>query len=181
MSSAAPGDLELLRQFVNTVDPDEHTDALDTPEHLGAWLSDRGLLATGTHVASEDHTRALRFRECVRDLALGNSGPAPDPQAILSFNELAEPTRLVLQLGGDGSAALVAEGSDLDHVLGRLLASVFVAMTDGSWQRLKACSNDTCRWLYFDHSKNRSKKWCTMESCGNVINARAYRERRREV
>jgi len=180
MSSAAPGDLELLRQFVNTIDPDEHTDALDTPERLGSWLVDRGLLTTGTQLAPEEHTRVLGFRESVRDLAMGNSGSGPDPQVIALFNELAGPTRLVMHLSAEGSAELVAEGSGLDRALGRLLASIYVAMTDGSWPRLKACSNDSCRWLYFDHSKNHSKKWCTMESCGNVVNARAYRERRRE-
>lgn len=178
--STAPGDLELLRQFVNTVDPDDHTDALDTPEHLGSWLVDRGLLPTGTQLAPEDHRRVLGFRESVRNLVLGNSGSGPDAQVVASFNELAGPTRLVMRLSGDGSAQLVAEGSGLDRALGRLLASMYVAMTDGSWQRLKACSNDACRWLYFDHSKNHSKKWCTMESCGNMVNARAYRERLRE-
>lgn len=180
MSSTAPHDLEMLRRFVNTVDPDDDTDSIETPGLLSAWLVDHGMLTGGARVDPADHARALRFRETVRDLALSNAGPELDTNLITSFNELIAPTRLVMRLEGDGSAVLLGHGSNLDRALGRLLGSMYAAMIDGTWQRLKACSNDACRWLYFDSSKNRSKKWCSMESCGNVINARAYRERRRE-
>jgi predicted RNA-binding Zn ribbon-like protein len=180
MSSTAPGDLELLRQFVNTVDPDEHTDALDTAEHLESWLVDHGLFTTSVPLDPEDYARVLGFRESVRHLARSNSRSGPDAETITSFNDLAGGTRLMMHLSPEGSAELVAEGSDLERALGRLLKAIYDAMLDGNWRRLKACSKDSCGWLYFDHSKNRSKKWCTMESCGNVVNARAYRSRRRE-
>jgi predicted RNA-binding Zn ribbon-like protein len=51
-------------------------------------------------------------------------------------------------------------------------------MVDGSWSRLKTCENDECRWAFYDQSKNRSAKWCSMQSCGNRMKARAYRARR---
>jgi predicted RNA-binding Zn ribbon-like protein len=43
----------------------------------------------------------------------------------------------------------------------------------------EGCANDTCQWLFFDQSKNRLKKWCEMQTCGNAVNARAYRQRHR--
>jgi predicted RNA-binding Zn ribbon-like protein len=52
-------------------------------------------------------------------------------------------------------------------------------MTEGSWQRLKACGLDTCQWGFFDNSKNQSGHWCAMQVCGNKAKARAFRERRR--
>ncbi len=54
-------------------------------------------------------------------------------------------------------------------------------MVDGSWQRLKACRNDACRWVFYDASKNRSGTWCTMSICGDKLKARAYRRRRRRT
>ncbi|MGH3665303.1 MAG: CGNR zinc finger domain-containing protein [Egibacteraceae bacterium] len=54
-------------------------------------------------------------------------------------------------------------------------------MRDGTWARLKSCANDSCRWLFYDRSKNRSGKWCTMNVCGDILNARAYRARRRST
>jgi predicted RNA-binding Zn ribbon-like protein len=54
-------------------------------------------------------------------------------------------------------------------------------MADGSWSRVKACQNDTCRWLFVDGSRNRSRTWCTMAICGSRMKSRAYRARRRPV
>jgi predicted RNA-binding Zn ribbon-like protein len=62
--------------------------------------------------------------------------------------------------------------------LGRLLAIVSGAIADGSWERLKACREHSCEWAFYDHTKNRSGAWCTMDVCGNRAKARAYRERR---
>jgi predicted RNA-binding Zn ribbon-like protein len=51
------------------------------------------------------------------------------------------------------------------------------AIADGTWQRLKACRDHSCEWAFYDHTKNRSGAWCTMEECGNRAKARSYRER----
>jgi predicted RNA-binding Zn ribbon-like protein len=65
----------------------------------------------------------------------------------------------------------------VDGAIARLMAIVATARGDGSWHRLKACPRDSCEWAFYDRSKNRSGRWCTMESCGNVEKARSYRER----
>lgn len=43
--------------------------------------------------------------------------------------------------------------------------------------RLKLCDNDQCRWLFIDHSKNRSRHWCESATCGNRQRVRRFRER----
>jgi predicted RNA-binding Zn ribbon-like protein len=50
-------------------------------------------------------------------------------------------------------------------------------MADGSWQRLKACKSDTCRWAFIDHARNRSRQWCDMAVCGNREKARTFRKK----
>ena len=40
-------------------------------------------------------------------------------------------------------------------------------MRDGHWQRMKACRNPQCRWVFYDHSRNRTGTWCSMRVCGN--------------
>ena len=52
------------------------------------------------------------------------------------------------------------------------------AMADGSWSRVKSCRNDTCRWLFYDHSRNRSGTWCTMAICGSRMKSRACPDRK---
>jgi hypothetical protein len=43
--------------------------------------------------------------------------------------------------------------------------------------RLKVCDNDQCRWLFLDHSKNRSRQWCESATCGNRQRVRRFRRR----
>jgi predicted RNA-binding Zn ribbon-like protein len=62
-----------------------------------------------------------------------------------------------------------------------VLVAVAEAVADQTWQRLKICRADDCQWAYFDASKNRSKTWCAMGSCGNREKTRNYRARRRAV
>ena len=40
--------------------------------------------------------------------------------------------------------------------------------------RLRTCASDTCRWLFLDTSKNRTRRWCDMKTCGNRAKARRY-------
>jgi predicted RNA-binding Zn ribbon-like protein len=79
---------------------------------------------------------------------------------------------------GVATAAPAARG--VDGALGRLLAIVAAAQADETWVRLKACPWQTCRWAFYDHSKNRSGRWCRMEVCGNRAKAAAFRARARE-
>ena len=65
----------------------------------------------------------------------------------------------------------------VDGALGRLLAIVAAAQADGTWERLKACPWDTCRWAFYDHSRNRSGVWCSMAVCGNRAKVQAFRAR----
>ena len=57
-------------------------------------------------------------------------------------------------------------------------AVTFNGVAEGTWERLKACERDVCRWAFYDHSKNRSSHWCSMAVCGQrEKNRRAYRRR----
>ena len=84
---------------------------------------------------------------------------------------------LVVRLGASGVAGLEAAGQGVDAALARLLAILYAATVDGTWQRFKVCGNDTCRWAFYDRSKNRSGLFCGT-ACGNAVHARAYRRRR---
>jgi predicted RNA-binding Zn ribbon-like protein len=50
-------------------------------------------------------------------------------------------------------------------------------LAHGPPQSLKVCAN--CRWLFLDQSRNRSRRWCSMENCGTAVKKERYVERRR--
>jgi predicted RNA-binding Zn ribbon-like protein len=175
----APGKLRLVEEFVNTFDFDDDVDRLASPADLGAWLAARGLASPDVVVGPADLRRAAELREALRAALLANNGGAPLTDAAISvFNRVGRRARLVVRFDERGEAALEPVTDDLDAALGRLLAIVRDAMATGQWPRLKACRADTCRWAFFDQSKNHSRHWCSMESCGSQAKARSYRRRR---
>jgi predicted RNA-binding Zn ribbon-like protein len=177
---SAPADLELVRRFVNTLDVDEGNDAIASDEALAAWLRGRGLLPEGAGARPQDVDRAVALREALRELLLRNNDGGPvSPEAARTLDTVAGRAALRLRVGDDGQTRLEPEGSGVDAALGRLLITVHRSMENGTWERLKACRNDACRWAFYDHSKNRSGHWCSMAECGNRAKAREYRSRKR--
>jgi predicted RNA-binding Zn ribbon-like protein len=179
MSEPAPGRLELLREFVNTFDPETGADDWETPDQLSRWMTDRGLLPEGARLSASDVTRTTSLREAVRQLGRVNDGADPDPEVLAALTREARDAPIGLLVAPDGQSAISPLGDGLDGALGTLLAILATAAADGTWERMKSCRNDACGWLFYDHSKNRSRHWCAANPCGNLVNARAYRARQR--
>lgn len=178
-SKPAPGELGLVQAFLNTVDLEGGVDELGDAAELRAWLLERELLDEEASVDEADLGRALGVREALRALLAANNGERPDPRAVDLLNEVGADAKLIVHFHPDGHAHLRPGSPGVVGALGVLLGIVYTAMAEGTWQRLKACRNDVCRWAYYDHSKNRSGAWCTMRTCGSQMKARAYRERRK--
>ena len=174
----APGALELVRAYVNSVDIEQGSDQLLNPPALGDWLRERGLLEDHAAAKPEDLTQAIALREALRAVLVAHTeGSSVPPGASEAIDAIARTTRLRLRCR-DGAMALEAQDEGVPGALGRLLAIVHDSITAGTWSRLKACRLHTCEWAFYDHSKNRSGVWCNMEVCGNRTKARTYRQRR---
>jgi predicted RNA-binding Zn ribbon-like protein len=174
----APGELELVRRFVNTRDIEEESDELESPESLLSWFAGMDLLDEDGATADEkDLERSLALREGIRALILANNGEVIETVSISELNRAARSVCLTVRFDHDGGATLEPESPGVSAALGRILAAVVRATDEGKWGRLKVCSNDACQWAFYDRSRNRSGKWCTMEVCGNRMKARAFRQR----
>jgi predicted RNA-binding Zn ribbon-like protein len=179
-SKPAPEPLALVQRFVNSLDRDHHDEELESPEALGRWLAERGLMSAGEAVSEGDLRRAIDVREGLRALLLANNGKELDEAAVQRLERAASRAGVRLSFG-QGQPQLVPDAVGVDGAIARLMAIVAAATGDGSWQRLKACPRENCTWAFYDRSKNRSGRWCTMEVCGNVEKARSFRERHRSA
>ena len=178
----APGTLRLLQQFINTYNIErEHiglrTEEFASPADLRRWLVRHALLPRGARIRAFEARRAQEVREALRHLLLAHNGWPMDSNAVGVLNRLARDARLVVRLRKDGQMQLEPHAAGLVGALGRLVAAAFMAQIEGRWQRLKACRR--CQWAFYDHSKNRSGRWCVMSICGNRMKAQAYRSRHR--
>ncbi len=109
-------------------------------------------------------------RDAVRDYLV--TGDAAGLDALAAVHPL------VVRFA-QGGADLVPGGAD--PVVAGILAEVHRAHATGEWARLKSCANPDCQWIYYDGSRNRSGRWCSMNECGEVMKSRAYRRRTRQA
>ena len=71
------------------------------------------------------------------------------------------------------------ERSDLLWTLLPVIKSAYELLISESKTRIKECSN--CGWLYLDQSKNNSRIWCNMKTCGNTLKTKKYYERKKAL
>jgi predicted RNA-binding Zn ribbon-like protein len=175
----APGELELVRQFVNTFDVESAWEGFSSPADLSGWMAERGLLPAGRRLTERDLAATRELRETLRDVLAANAGHANEPEARRRLDRIA--ARYPLRMRLNGGARLDGDGGKgIAPAVARLLGTVYDAMTVGTWERLKVCRNDECAWAFYDHSRNHSGAWCTMAVCGNRIKGRTFRRRHAE-
>ncbi|MCS5714930.1 CGNR zinc finger domain-containing protein [Herbiconiux sp. CPCC 205716] len=177
----APGELEFVRAFVNSVDLETGVDALRDEASWREWARAAGAGAAGAGAAGADAAgvdaaasvspaalrRARAFREELRLALLANHDREPLPASTAAaLTAAARRTRVELLFAPSG-VEYAGATSGLDGVVARVVAATAGALADGSWSRLKACRNDACRWGFYDHSRSRTGQWCSMAICGN--------------
>jgi predicted RNA-binding Zn ribbon-like protein len=169
-----PPDVELVRSFVNTVDVDEGTDELGSPAALERWLRAQRVIAKGVAASGRDLALALRLRGALREVLLANHSGTPSPAAEAALEDVCRELPLTVVCSPE---ALAPATGGVRGALAKVVAASASARIRGTWGRLKICPADDCRWAFYDTSRNRSRRWCSMEVCGNRQKVRAFRSR----
>lgn len=180
MEQAIPAELRPIRDLVNTLDVEDGIERLTDPSALRAWLVERGLLDPAAPVSAADLATTIELREALRAILRVNDGHPVETRAVEIVNRVAGELPLQLRFSSDGEPGLGPSPDGVRGALAALLAAIALAKARGTWSRLKVCSSDACQWAFYDRSKNRSGRWCSMRVCGNRTKTRAYRARQRE-
>jgi hypothetical protein len=168
--ATAPGRLALVQRFLNTLHVERGTDALDSPATAYTWLTGSALSPPSPPGPRDlDRLRTLR-----RELRATCGDGARDDEALA---RLAADAPLRLTPGPGGTLQLTPMGDGHPAMLATLLAIAYDAERDGTWDRLKICHHDACRWVFYDESRSRTATWCAMGICGNRTKVAAYRRR----
>lgn len=178
MSTQIPQNLELIRDFVNTRELSPDGDEIAEPATLRAWLAGRHLVDPSVRVTREDVRSADAFREALRTLLLAhNEDGVETTDASRQIERTARNAALEICFHPDCTTELVPAAPGVRGALGKLAAIVADAAGSDEWSRLKACRRHSCLWAFYDHARNRSRAWCSMEVCGNREKAQKFRER----
>ena len=192
----------LALDFVNTVDwradPTRRRDLLVAFEDLLAWAKASKLLGTAelramSAAARRDEAAATRSLGRVRRLrevlarvlaAAGRNTRPPDRDVrLLNAFLVAALRHRRLEIRGTTFFWSWTDGErdPFDSLIWPIVLAAAELLASDSRTQIRECAGEGCGWLFLDTSRNRRRRWCTMESCGNRAKARRFYQRSREA
>ena len=189
-------DADRVLAFINTLSarPTEApVDRLDSYEALVSWAHEQRLVsaAAADRLVAESRrhpyqssavlSRAKDFREALNGLAEAvDAGRQPHADVLQTISQcLANAYANGRLVPHEGTLQWIASAEDdLDRVLweiGRAAGRLVISERLG---RLRACAASDCGWWFTDDTKNRSRRWCDMKTCGNREKIKRYRNKK---
>jgi predicted RNA-binding Zn ribbon-like protein len=177
--------------LVNTVlwrGTDRVQDVLVDYEALLIWARRAGALSAAdagelTRLAAEHprlaaraHSRVISVRDSLHRLfiAFGEGGrPAAEDLELLKAT-LVRSLDAATPVEARGALTWTWDAQDLERPLWPLVQDAHGLLTSEAVTRVRRCAADECGWLFLDHSKNRSRRWCSMEGCGSRAKMRRH-------
>ena len=190
----------LCLDFVNTVDPrhgEQSAEYLTSYRDLVRWAQHAGALPAADaklllerarrdpEGAGQAFVRAIELRDRLYDAfsaLAARSSVGADALAAINGGLASAAGHAHLVAGSDGRFGWKwDDDEDFDRVWWPAARSAAEFLTTGRFDRLRECPGlDGCGWLFYDASKNGSRRWCSMQGCGNRAKARRHYERERE-
>jgi predicted RNA-binding Zn ribbon-like protein len=177
--------LDLLNSDCNDYLGRGHEDRLDKPEWLEGFL-DRWRVRARLRARAEtvESLRELRgkIRAIVDRVLEGKEVTGRHWGPLNSVLESARVYRRVTKMPDGYQIRLLPAAEGIDGLLAEITASFAEVFTVGDPTRIKLCENPDCRWVVYDESKNRSRRWCEGSTgCGNLMKVRRHRARKKKL
>jgi predicted RNA-binding Zn ribbon-like protein len=169
----------------------ERLDHLREPEHVVAWAGHVGIIAADTAARIRKRLKgrtfaalladALALREAIYRVAVaiaaGKAPPREDLAAIKSACARAIGAADLAPRSDGFRWTWPVDPPVPETILGPIALSAAGLLREGDLSRIKQCAGEHCGWLFFDLTKNKSRRWCDMAVCGNRMKGRRHRSR----
>ncbi len=173
-AAPAPPELRRVQSFLNTRSVRGEPDLLNSSKSANGWL--RAVSAgPAPRIRAADLAPLRDLRAALQQAIQSEWGDTALLEGILSG------LRWSMRIDNRRLALTGAMGEGWQALSEAMLAEVLGARQTAIGTRLKACRNPKCSIAFYDGSKNQSRIWHNTTSCGNLINVRASRARRRKA
>jgi predicted RNA-binding Zn ribbon-like protein len=181
-SHLSPEPYEYLTSYQALARWGQHTEILTSEEAMS-------LIAMAEHAPAAAHAvleRAIALREAIFAVfgAISEQQPVDDEAlAILNAEFVRSMAHVqVRKMDGAFEWGWQTTSDMLDCVLWSVARSAAELLIAPELDRVRMCPGpDGCGWLFLDMSKNRSRRWCSMDDCGNVAKQRRHQHKARTV
>jgi predicted RNA-binding Zn ribbon-like protein len=187
---------ELAFDFSNTSSGrggPQHIDHLRAPEHLVTWARHAKMLtprdgdyiakrlAANSALGTRLLDRALALRETIYAIGIACArGQRPRHEHVGALTQVYAASIHKARLSPcEANFAWVWRPEDgvIEAILGPIALSALTTLSQADLTRIKQCGGEHCGWLFFDTTKNKRRRWCEMEVCGNRAKQKAHRAR----
>ncbi|MNB78975.1 CGNR zinc finger [compost metagenome] len=165
-----------------TGDRSKDRDRLEEPEWTLQWLVQEGLPALPA--PNEDELEKLKVLrsilfDIVKDIV---DGREPGELAeTLNRYMIAGPVIRRAERDSEGrfTVTLVPASASWEQVMAEIAGSFASSLEGQDKSRFRICDNPDCLWVYYDDTRNRSKRYCDDKACGNLMKVRRFRARKK--
>lgn len=155
-------------------------DHLATFDDVMAWSKEVGLIGAG-FVASPLEQRTLLEQVLALRKAVYAAGSAIarglDPLQP-DLNVIRDIAAVALRHASLSGSPFTLRFESIYRVTGTIAWSALDLLRGDELSRLKQCPPDDCHWLFIDGTKNGSRRWCDMGTCGNRAKKMTLRKAR---
>ncbi len=143
----------------------------------------RGLAATRPDEAEQALRKAVMLRETIyRILSAESHQSDPDRADMHTLHQALSaglPQMQLVRCDGTYQWAWAGDADDLARMLWPVAWDAAELLKSEQLHEVRECAGETCNWLFLDTSRNHSRQWCDMKSCGNRAKARRHYQRER--
>jgi predicted RNA-binding Zn ribbon-like protein len=189
---------ELAFNFTNTTSGRggaHHLEHLGRPEDVAVWAHHAKIIGkknardlqrrigNSPGLAEQLQRRAHELRDVVfrlgAVLAAGKPTRSEDVDRLTGIHAQCVRVGRLRKIKGHFGWTWNIDQSPIEAILGPIVLSALSVVCQVDLSRIKQCPGRDCGWLFFDATKNKNRRWCEMEVCGNRAKQRRLRERRR--
>lgn len=169
------GSLALDLAYTGALGDGAPNETLHAPADLGAWIGDRFDEVDAASADDRDLADALALRGAIARLALASAHGSRAASADVDVVNLFAATPDIPPVLAGGSRRAGRSHARVGQALSRLARQAIVMF--GEEGRLRECAADDCHVVFYDASRSGSRRWCSMQRCGNRAKVRAHRAR----
>lgn len=101
----------------------------------------------------------------------------PSSKSAKALEEISAKAQLILRVDDKGRPMLSSSAVGSASIPGLFVLAIDASSRDGAWSRIRVCDAPECSTAFFDSTRSRTRRWCSMATCGNRAKVSEHRQR----
>jgi predicted RNA-binding Zn ribbon-like protein len=139
------------------------------------------VFSTEPSLTNRQFSDLIKFRSCLRNYFSSTITKTNSSTATVALEKFL--SQIKLTVDWDQTSKSFSQLSIFNNekkFLQPLVSNFFYLNNSADPKRLKICANENCSHIFYDTTKNNTRVWCSMKSCGNIMKARGFQARKRK-